>query len=165
MQIKEILEDKKLGVYAGYNLSENSAQQIISWAAEMHIKNIYTPDSMHVTLAYSKKYFPFTPRGELKTPIVCKIIDIKELGDGAETKALVLTLQSEKLHERFIETRKAGAEWDFPTYIPHVTVSLDPKIDIHRLETPTFSITLIYEFSKPINKSKDWKDEIEVINE
>lgn len=164
MLIKELITEisKKEGVYAGYNLAEESANLLVNWAISTDIKNIYAPDEMHVTVAYSKKYFSFTPKGKLKTPLKCSVIRPKWLGD--EKDCLVLLLKCPELDKRFEETIKAGAHWDFPSYQPHVTISNDtPDIEIKELPPVNFDIFLDYEFANKLED--DWKDNVETIND
>jgi hypothetical protein len=158
MLMAEILDNNIAGIYAGYHLAKHSVKSIISWGEKEKINNLCDAKEMHVTLVYSNVIFPFRPKGKLEYPIECKIKSIDLLGkrDDGEDKALVLVLESNELQKQFKKTIEAGAHWGFPEYIPHVTISVKPdnNIDIDSLSVPDFPIVLIYQYAKPIDKTK-----------
>ena len=72
----------------------------------------------HVTLAYSRKWFPYKPAKFF--PLV--IEPPYKFEDLGELK--VLSISSQRLFERHIELRNAGAEWDFDQFRAHITLGI-----------------------------------------
>ena len=78
--------------------------------------------TLHVTLAYSNRPVDwrnsaFAPKQEALT-LRCAERRFEVFG----AQQLVLTLKSATLEERWNELKKAGASWDFETFVPHITV-------------------------------------------
>lgn len=146
-------EEKKPGVYCGFKLDKEDAKHLVKWAKGEGVKNVYEPDDMHVTLAYSRDYFEYEPEGILKDPIVTKTREPKFL--GKDKNVLVMTLESKELQKRFKECIDAGASYDFPDYIPHVTISGDPgDIKLEHLEPLRTTITLVSDYSELLDLEK-----------
>ncbi|CAN5268469.1 hypothetical protein BH10PSE13_BH10PSE13_23750 [soil metagenome] len=54
------------------------------------------------------------------------------LGDGT---AVALVFQSTDLHWRHHEMRGAGASWDWPSYLPHITLTYEAgDVDLSKIE-------------------------------
>lgn len=119
-----------------------NADELIAWAREQGFRSTLLPEDMHVTVAFSKTPIPWedVPRTaaeerELAVPETDEG-DAAYYGDargpgwrlvkplGSEG-AVVLCFWSDELTERWAEIVKAGASWDYPEYVPHVTITYD----------------------------------------
>jgi len=130
-----------------------NGEQFREWAEE-HGVDLVDPADMHVTIAYSKTPFPVTPREDtiVVQPDEFTVVDV--LG---EDNVLALSFESPDLSERWREFRSAGADWSFPTYQPHVTLSYDDsRAGDAWLEVPRVPLVLGPEVVEPLDE--DWED-------
>lgn len=100
-------------------------EDVVAWARSVGFKDILAPEKMHVTIAFSSKpvdWSRFEP--DKKT---LKINDgHRELkAFGAEGKSIVLTFETHYLHDRWKYYMDGGCSYDFPKYIPHVSITYD----------------------------------------
>lgn len=129
--------DNKVGTYGILGVSPIYArfplisQELIVWCSK-HIDMYYDPATYnyHATVVYSK-----TPVDCSKIPIVSDNVRIPSGGAGRELRffgnTLVLALGKEeseqiiKIHNMF---KDFGASWDYPEYIPHITLSTESRL-------------------------------------
>ena len=115
---------------------------------------------MHVTIAFSKEKFDWSRFKPLETRLTIRGGDrkVKLFGDDAN----VLTFQSNKLYDRWAEFVDAGASWDFPKYIPHVTISYEgEKINLKNMEPFTGDLVFGPESLHELND--EWADNLEEV--
>lgn len=128
-------------LYVSRPLTEGSAKRLHAWAAEQGIPNLVPPELMHVTVAHSTAEVDtskITPDPSLLD------IDVESrwLGRlGKNDEAVVLQFWSKDLQDRFRQFMGAGASWDFPSYMPHITLSYaadptPPKPDAKAIPGP-----------------------------
>lgn len=135
-----------------------NASDVLAWAREQGLTSLIAPEDLHVTVTYSKRpvnWFgmdSFGGHGEL-------IVDaggprlVERLGDKG---AVVLCFQSPDLQWRHREMVEAGASWDFPSYIPHVTLSYDVgDIDLSKIQPWIGRLVFGPEIYEPIEE--DWQ--------
>ena len=114
-----------------------------------------TGDPPHVTLVYSRtavdwSHPAFTPRAG-----ICHILPLQprlaRFGPH-----VVLAFESPMLEARHAELRAAGASHDFPDYLPHVAIGLDPegRARLPSHAWPDLPIWLSGEERKPAKISK-----------
>lgn len=129
------------GLYVYRPLTPESAKRLEAWAKEAGISNVVPAELMHVTQVHSKKMVDGL---EPLTTLIDLDEDWRFVAKLGDKGALVLFVGSKQLQDRFREAKKAGAEWDFPSYRPHVTLSYDAGKDESWIgvEPPTFPIQL-----------------------
>lgn len=128
-------------LYVSRPLVPGSAQRLNEWATKAGIKNVVPPDLMHVTQVHSAVDVPgLTPKSDLlDVPTAGRYLS--PLGDG---NALVMHVRVPEMHDRFKEAQAAGAQWSFPHYRPHVTLSYDAgdAVNWQMLDAPDVPLQL-----------------------
>jgi hypothetical protein len=122
---------------------------------------------MHVTVAYSKKPVNWFGMGDdfgfYREPLRVmpggpRVVD--RLGSQG---AVVLHFWDGYLANRHRTMREAGASWDFPTYLPHVTFTYDPgEVDLAEVEPFTGELLFGPEIFEPIDD--DWASGIRSVD-
>jgi len=86
---------------------------------------IETPDYLHCTVVYSDVPVPVIEEINPDLPITSqtKGFDIFDTKEGK--KCLVIRISSEDIYELHKQTRVLGANYHFPEYKPHVSLSMD----------------------------------------
>lgn len=154
---KAPVEKAKAKTLYVYRPVEN-ADEIIAWAKSQGFTSTQPAEKMHVTLAYSKTPMnwaklqddwrlepderkasegcgcapvAWSDDGHKRRKISGGVREVKALGkDGA----VVLAFESDTLTERWMDFKRAGAVWKFPSFTPHITVSYAGKgIDLEKV--------------------------------
>ncbi len=127
MRLTEILKEKneEKGTYAGVRFSQDDEDVIVDLVKEMGLPNPIEKEEIHLTLLYSRKQLPnYKPATSTDMWAYPKGFHIFTGGNGKAI--LVLKLDAPALHKRHIDLMKEhGATYDFPEYIPHITLSYD----------------------------------------
>ena len=95
-----------------------------TWAKDAGITGLVVADDLHVTICYSTRPVDWMEMGqpweeEIEIPAGGpRLVEI--FGDSA----VVLRFASSSLKWRHDEFVRGGASWDFPSYAPHITLSL-----------------------------------------
>lgn len=128
-EIKDVKPTK--GTYAGVRFSETTKKAIAKYIKDNKIPNGISPNKMHTTLLYSRKYLPnYKPAGEYKklmtgVPTEFDVWKSKN-EDGSSTNCLVIEYNCPALDERHKELMKEHkATFDYPTFKTHITLSYD----------------------------------------
>lgn len=129
-----------------YRPVENAAD-IIAWAESQGFKSTQPAEKLHVTLAFSKTPLNWAmlhddyhlEPSDYAQSCGCEVVsrsddnskrrkisggvrEVKALGkDGA----VVLAFESDSLTQRWMDFKRAGAAWSFPSFTPHITISYD----------------------------------------
>lgn len=127
-------EVAKTNVYANFPVVNEDT--IRSWAKSAFPNKPLTTDRLHVTVCYSSADVDLKQvsgrKGFILSGSASRKLEL--LGDG-DTIVMVL---SPKENKRFVDTwqmfRDAGASWDFPSYIPHITLGKDWRISQAQLD-------------------------------
>lgn len=139
-----------------YRPVENAAD-IIAWAESQGFKSTQPAEKLHVTLAYSKTPLNWAMlhddyhREESEYALQCECGPMLRSADGGnkrrkisggvrEVKALgsdgavVLAFESDSLTQRWMDFKRAGAAWSFPSFTPHITISYAGKgVDLSKV--------------------------------
>lgn len=144
-----------------------NAEKLVAWARKQGFKTVVDPADMHVTVAYSTKPVNWFGMGDdygfYREPLRVmpggpRVVD--QLGDKG---AVVLHFWDGYLANRHRTMREAGASWDFPTYLPHVTFTYDPgHVDLSKVEPFTDELLFGPEIFEPI--VDDWQDTIRSVD-
>jgi hypothetical protein len=104
-----------------------NAGELADWAAREGFTSMLPLDDMHVTVMYSKRpvnWFAmsdgFASDEVVVSPGGPRMVEALDT-DGA----VALVFQSTDLQWRHRAMRDAGASWDYPSYLPHVTITYD----------------------------------------
>lgn len=114
------------GTYIAANVSKESSDSLGSWVKSNNIPNRADPAQYHTTITYSRKGIPDVTNHKFDMPLSAKIKDWKIFPSGDNKKCLVAVVDCPDLEDYHNEIQNEyGATYDYPDYIPHVTVSYD----------------------------------------
>lgn len=148
----EICAAVNSGIFAAYEPSKRTKRLITDWGASSGLGDrLISEDDLHLTTVYSPDPFPFEPLGT--APLDCKFKEFKLFGDDKdEEKTLVAVLENAFLHKLFARRKAAGAQWSFPSYIPHITLAKRvTEEEMDDLPPMSFSFTLAREYTTPLD--------------
>lgn len=112
-------------LYVSRPLPKGSAERLHAWAVAQGLPNVVPPDLMHVTVAHSKAEVD-TAKVTPESTLMDIPTDSRWIGRlGKDGAAVVMQFYSKDLQDRFRQFIGAGASWDFPSYMPHITLSYD----------------------------------------
>jgi len=162
MKIKELIEKKQPGTYAGVHFNDETKDALMSFIKENKIPNPPPKHKMHTTLLYSRTPCPnYKPRGEINPAYVGKpgqynIWESQPDEDGNKTKCLVMEFDCPELNKRHEYLMKEhGASFDYDEYKTHVTLSYDVgDMDIKDLPKFDKSLEITEEYYEPLDL--DW---------
>lgn len=120
------VDKHKNGTYVCVDLIDSDAKLLHDWVvANLDLPNPVPQKDYHTTITYSRTPVPDVEDYEFKFPITGTITGWMVLGQDGN-RFLVAHVESEQLHRINGDiTREYGATSDFPTYIPHITISYD----------------------------------------
>lgn len=144
------------GTYVSVKFSEDTLSAIDDFIGTNKIPNAVPRDKIHCTVVYSR----------VKIPYICCAID-ELVSTKAYTKvfktqegkrALVLALEdADCLKMKHEYASILGATYDFPDYIPHVTVSYDiGSLDFPEGKEVDIPFVVVEECCEDLNLN--WKD-------
>lgn len=123
------------GTYAAVWLTSQSAQRIVQYYRK-YIPNLEPADKLHITTTFSRKPVKLAQH---KFVIPLSAMRYELFGDSKNV--LVLVVRHPLLDALHKEGRDVGAEWDFESYIPHITLSTEFTGTVDDLPpVPTFPI-------------------------
>lgn len=127
-QLYEGPERRRPGTYAGVRFDPDTIERLQELQSDLGIPEPLGADDFHSTLLYSRRFCPnYKALGEL-TPVATSdetdfTLEIWPSNSG-EKNVLVLKYTCEWLQNRHDELMaEHNATWDFPDYIPHITLS------------------------------------------
>jgi hypothetical protein len=138
------------GLYVGLYLSLESEQQYLEWLETLPIPKKH--DIPHSTLIYSTKTINWEPL-KYEPPIGIDPVTYKFMKFGEFNEILVLSFSNEFIINRHNLARQMGATWDYPEFIPHITLTYNcnSELDYSLLDVPTFPLWFDCEFDEPLN--------------
>lgn len=146
-----------------------NAEELVEWARSQGFTSALNPDDMHATVVYSRR--PFSADlsrvasygGEVASNNV-----VVEGGTRAVTRlgdkgAVVLNFESAELsgEHRFYESQ--GASWDFPEYLPHVSITYR-GIDRDISEIEPFTSVLVFGPLKAAPILEEWSGDADEVS-
>ncbi len=139
-----------------------NAEEIAEHYRSQGVKKVYAPESMHVTIVYSKKPIDWMKFGE---PWDAQL-EIKEGGPRVHEKfgdaedVLVLLFASHELNWRHQRAMDLGASFDFDEYQSHISLTLEGRdIDLKELKPWTGKIVLGPEIYEEVAEG-DWRKKV-----
>lgn len=127
MGIEVVDVAKRDGVIVMRPLEPRNAKKWHDWAVKHGVPNPVPPEEMHVTIVYSKLK-------DAKVPLAETVVNISTTESyapgffamfGPEEDTVVFTFFSYALADRHWTFLAAGCECDWPSYRPHLSLSLD----------------------------------------
>lgn len=109
-----------------------NAEEIVAWAKSQGFSQALQPGDMHVTIAFSTAPVDWTKVSGDGAPLVAfgGERSVEKLGD-----AVVLRFESLPLTQRWGSFLAQGASWDYPSYIPHISITYGgADIDLSKVE-------------------------------
>ena len=131
-----------------------NASALARYASAVGLRNVLLPVDMHVTIAYSKDAVDWTKGAFL--PDLTTILSeggmrkISRFGDS-----VVLQFEDRLISQRWAQFIMAGASWDFPEYLPHVTLAIDSQSMVDGITAPTIGLRFGPEKRAPLDP--DWE--------
>lgn len=128
------------GTYAAFWLNKASASQLYEFYKPF-IKDLELASEFHITTTYSRVPVPVLKDKKLNITLNHKMFELDLLGQGHMKEYLVLKVEHPALTGAWKFANKNGATWDFPEFIPHI--SLCTKFKGHSLANipvPNFDI-------------------------
>lgn len=112
-----------------------NADDILEHYRRQGVRVTLPPDRIHVTIAYSRTPLDWTRIAEdwseddmgrmTVAPGGMRLTEL--LGPTTPRRVLVLLFASSRLSWRHESIREAGASWDWPDYMPHITIARDAE--------------------------------------
>ena len=132
--------------------------EIAAWAKEQGFESTLG-DDMHVTIAFSKTPVDWDLVDPDTSPVSVFGIDKREIKPLGDEGAIVLRFEDPIIRARWNELKSAGADWSYPEYQSHVTISYSAgDIDLSEIEPYMGKIDFGPERIKEINSN--WENEI-----
>lgn len=113
------MENQVQGIYIERKLYPKDSKHLLEWASTFNIRGLYTKDQLHLTVAYSRENISHTLDTESLT--------VEPIGLTTFGNSLVLLVYNNQLFERFFDIILEGATYDFPDYVPHITIAELPE--------------------------------------
>ncbi len=153
-------EEEEKSLYVCRKLK--NADELIEWAKGQGFKKTLPADDMHVTIVYSKKKMDWFSVPDGFDSYQNEYDDDRSVEPLGE--AVVLKFTSTDLSARWKEFRDAGASWDYPSYMPHISITYDPgDVDLDNIEPYTGLLEFGPEEFTEVKS--DWADDIEEVSE
>lgn len=159
-QLYEGPERRRPGTYAGVRFDENTIEALKELQKRLKVPEPLDGDDFHSTLLYSRRLCPeYVALGDL-SPVITSddttfTLEIWPSSSG-EKNVLVLQYECSWLQERhaaLMEQHKAT--WDFPNYIPHITLSYN----VGDWKPKDFSVSMK---DKPIIITNEYQEELDL---
>lgn len=137
-------------IYAALAVDRASADALAAWANAQGVPNVVPPAEMHITTVYSRTPVPLYASDDFSTEIIAPDGMALRLLGPEDKPVLVLVVDSALARQRHALARQLGAAWDWPEYIPHITISTDPG-GVIPPSLPPFAISIGPEYIEPLD--------------
>lgn len=140
-----------------------NAKEIIRWYKSQGFETTLQPADMHVTIIYSRKFVDWAKAGEAFGENEKGEIHVRPGGMRLVERfgqATVMLFASSDLTWRHQDLKyRTEADWDWPDYQPHITISWDAdRVDIKKVKPFTGKIILGPERFTEVDD--DWKEKV-----
>jgi hypothetical protein len=130
---------------------------VVSWAKSQGFTTTLPPESLHVTIAYSREAVEW-PEPKLDT-VRAGLPAVREVSTLGDEGAVVLKFESTTLENRWSEMLKSGASWDWDSYQPYITISWDAGgLDLSSVEP--FRGELVFGPEEMSEIDETWRDAV-----
>lgn len=118
------LFDIDKGTYVGIKYSESTSLVIKKIQDDLNLAFPVPIDKLHTTICYSTVKVPYTTSKDKNFEVgYLSELKVFETNDGK--RALVAVIDSDWCKERHEYSNIIGANYSYPEYIPHITLSYD----------------------------------------
>lgn len=152
------------GTYASLHLDAASSKALTAFIKSYGFANPCPVEKAHCTVMYSSK--ALSDKGHFidEVDIPATIIGFKALGHEGEKMTLVATLDCPGATKAWKHYKQLGAAWDYPSYIPHISVAYDisDKTKIPELKQ---KLKLRFDRLEITPLATDWKKKEGVTND
>lgn len=140
---------------------------LIAWAKKQGFATTLDPEEMHVTITYSRRPVNWFKMGDdwgfYREPLKVKPGGPRMVAQLGDEGAVVLHFADTYLESRHRQMVEAGASWDFPSFLPHVTFTYRAgEIDLDKVEPFIGELRFGPEIFEPIEE--DWKERIREVS-
>lgn len=137
------------------NWSVPAQLELYHLAKRLKLSDLVPPEKYHTTILFSKKYDDKVKKNDKIYNATLDKYEIFKTSSGKN--ALVVTVKSDELSGRHGELMdKYDLTYDYPTYIPHITLSYDCKdFEIGDKTPPKLTIISKKEYLEDLDM--DWK--------
>lgn len=159
--IRNINPEEVPGLYVGVKYAPESVISLATYCKVLGLKNPIEPDDIHTTVVYSRSMPTrgmYIAQGYIDPQKVTGPFRPQLFGENKDT--LVLVFSSPYLTNRHRYSEYLGCQYDFPDYLPHITLSYDSnEEELERAKAFPFigPVYIIEEYAEPINKDKQSK--------
>lgn len=147
MKLFEIAKKVPDGSYVAVKFDDESRTRLYEFAKELKLPNPLPKEKYHTTLIYSRKYNPDIEVDQSIYPLEIKGNSLTVFNTQDEKRAAVIKFHSPELVARHNHLMSEyQLEYDYDTYIPHITLSYDigdMELDFSG-EYPTMVVTEEY---------------------
>jgi len=154
MRLQELVEKKK-GTYVGLRVLQPTVADIQEHCrkAGIPIGNGALERRLHTTVIYSRKHcdnLVIQPDVKHEASFICyEVFDNRSKTE----KVLVVKLNAPSVYARHVELMaKHNAEYDYPVYIPHITLSNSYRGTLNDLLPISFPIFLGEEYYRELDE-------------
>ncbi len=149
-------ETRDPGMYSYFSLTPVCAKKLYTWCHAAGIPNPVKPEDMHSTCLYTPKSVNFYTPYDQAFGVDPNTYSFALLGT-----ALVLKFEHSIPRKQWDFAKDHGAEFTYPTYTPHITLSYDPgDFDWSQLLTPTIPIIFEREYLQSLDKDELTKESV-----
>lgn len=165
MKINELFEDKKPGTYSGVRFSPSTNKLIHQFINTYSIPNPVKANKLHSTVLYSRKHCPkYKARGTIHPALLGEAEEFVMWPSQEGKKCLVLKMKCPELVARHKELMaEHNATYDYPEYVPHITLSYDcgddfnvTDLNAERALKSLAKLEIVEEYQQDLDE--DWAD-------
>ena len=140
------------GLYVGVKFDRTTINKLDLWRKSQNLPP-NDPDNgapYHCTVVYSRTAMPWTVADCHGKEAAATAFDV--LGKN-EPGMLVLRIRCAWIETRHKEAKELGATWDFPSFIPHISICKVFKgLNVRNLKLPTFKLVLAKEYAEELKE-------------
>ena len=103
-------------LYAALEINKANAQHIYETLRRNGFQDLLDPETYHITTMFSKTPVEYEPHKDVASTAFLGFI-------GVLGTYLVLMVDSVQANKCWEDGLAAGASWDFPSYMPHLSIS------------------------------------------
>lgn len=147
--------------YVNFPLTKESGNKLRAFL-DLNLGEFFWNNSFHATTVYSKEPIVYSPVDLYKEAYSTDEYPPHNflLLDGRKDLGLCLALEvhCKALLFSYRKGTKAGASWDFPTFIPHITLAYGIQVEDligKSLRVPQFP--LVFEKERILELDENWK--------
>jgi 2'-5' RNA ligase len=149
---------KNKGTYASLKLNYQSKNELFEHVKFIGIPNVVDRDQYHTTVIYSRKEIPQAyALNNLDGPFTAIAKEWRIFPSQDTGHCLVLVLDCIEATEMHNEFMSMGATYDYPEYIPHITIATNYTDAIMPQVVPYFSLKFDKLIVEPLDLDYTYK--------